>query len=128
MGYVYFCNNPKGKCRVGDCAVRAVSAATGWREWGDAYIDLAQTGYDIGDIMNANEAIASVLYRRGYRRYAIPNDRPDDYTIGDFAADNSRGSFVVCTGNHVAYIESGDVFDAWNCMGEIPQYYFRKER
>ena len=40
--------NPRGSS-VGDCAVRAVAAATG-RSWEQAYIALALTGYALGDM------------------------------------------------------------------------------
>lgn len=43
--------NPHGSS-VGDCAVRAVAAATG-RSWEQAYIGLALTGYALGDMPSA---------------------------------------------------------------------------
>lgn len=44
--------NPRGSS-VGDCAVRAVAAATG-QSWEQAYIGLAMMGYALGDMPSAN--------------------------------------------------------------------------
>lgn len=48
----YFNPNPAGKA-VGDCVIRAIAKATG-RSWGEVYMDLAATGYELADMPSAN--------------------------------------------------------------------------
>ena len=127
MGYIYYCNNPKGKCRIGDCVIRAIAKATG-QTWESTYINLVQHGMNMGDLPNSNEVAGAYLYEKGFRRYAIPYEKPDDYSISDFCNDNRRGVFVLCTGTHFTVCIDGNYLDTWDCGEEIPQFYFKKER
>lgn len=61
--------NPHGSS-VGDCAVRAVAAATG-RSWEQAYISLALTGYALGDMPSANRTWGAYLQKQGYKRRMV---------------------------------------------------------
>ena len=119
-------NNPAGR-RVGDCAVRAVSAALGI-DWEKAYNLIADAGYAMGDMPSADSVWGAVLRRNGFYRSAIPNTCPDCYTAADFAEDHPRGVYVLGFGGHVATIKDGDLYDSWNSLHEIPQFYwFRKD-
>ena len=117
--------SPVGR-NVGDCAVRAVSAALG-TDWETAYALIALNGYLMGDMPSSNAVWGAVLRQNGYSRYAVPDTCPDCYTIEDFAADHPRGVFVVGTGTHVATIKDGLIWDSWDSSQEIPQYYWTKE-
>lgn len=122
-----FNNNPAGR-NVGDCAVRAVSAALGV-DWETAYAMIASNGYQMGDVVSSNAVWGSVLRQHGFYRHAIPNTCPDCFTIGDFADDHPEGVYVVGTGNHVVTVRDGVVLDSWDSRTEIPQYYWsRKEQ
>lgn len=114
--------NPKGKL-VGDCAVRAVSAALGI-DWEQAYILLADAGLQMGDLPNADATWGAVLRQHGFYRKNIPNSCPQCYTIADFARDNPYGIFVLGTGTHVVTVIDGDIYDAWESSNEIPQYFW----
>lgn len=119
--------NPSGR-NVGDCAVRAVSAALGV-DWETAYAMIAKAGYLMNDMMSSNSVFGSVLRQNGFYRHAIPNTCPDCFTIGDFADDHPEGLYVVGTGNHVVTVRDGVVLDSWDSRTEIPQYYWsRKEQ
>lgn len=61
--------NPHGSS-VGDCAVRAVAAATG-QSWEQAYIALALTGYALGDMPSANRTWGAYLQKQGYKRRMV---------------------------------------------------------
>ena len=111
---------------VGDCAVRAVALALDV-DWETAFALIALNGYLMGDMPSSNSVWGAVLRQHGFKRYVIPNECPDCYTIGDFADDNPRGVYVVGTGNHVVTIKDGVVYDSWNSLNEIPQYYWHKE-
>jgi hypothetical protein len=45
----------------------------------------------------------------------------------DFAKDHPSGTFVVGTGNHVATVKDGLIWDSWDSSQEIPVYYWSKE-
>lgn len=121
-----FNNNPSGR-NVGDCAVRAVSAALGV-DWETAYALIAKAGYLMNDMMSSNSVFGSVLRQNGFYRHAIPNTCTDCYTIGDFARDHPSGVYVVGTGTHVVCVRDGIVMDSWDSTREVPVYYWsRKE-
>lgn len=118
--------NPTGRT-VGDCAVRAVSAALGI-DWEEAYNLIADAGYNMGDMPSSNSVWGAVLRQHGFYRAAIPNTCPDCYTAADFANEHPVGIFVLGFGTHVATIVDGNLYDSWNSLNEIPQYYwYRKE-
>lgn len=118
--------NPAGRL-VGDCAVRAVSAALGI-DWEEAYNLIADAGYNMGDMPSSNSVWGAVLRQNGFYRAAVPNTCPDCYTAADFAQDHPRGVFVLGFGTHVATVIDGNIYDSWNSSNEIPQYFwYRKE-
>ena len=118
--------NPCGRS-VGDCSVRAISAALGV-DWETAYNILADAGYKMCDMPSANATIAAVLRQHGFYKGTIPSKYPENYTAADFAEDHQNGTFVLFFGNHVATIIDGDLLDAWNSSREIPQFFwYRKD-
>lgn len=124
--WIEFNNNPVGR-RVGDCSVRAVSKALGIL-WEDAYTILADAGYAMGNMPSANEVIAAVLRQHGFYRRAIPDTCPDCYTTRDFCEDFPRGTYVLSYGEHVACVQDGAVYDSWNSLDEVPQFFwYRKD-
>lgn len=125
MSFIYFMNNPKGKS-VGDCAIRALSVVLDM-DWKDVYINLATEGLEEADLPNANAVWGKYLRNMGYRRHIIPNTCPECYTIREFCYDFPTGKYVVCTGNHVVAVISGNYYDAYDSGSEALQYYFMKE-
>jgi hypothetical protein len=119
-------NNPTGRA-VGDCAVRAVSAALGV-DWETAYALMAINGYSMGDMPSSNSVWGAVLRQHGFYRFNLPDTCPDCYTFGDFARDNPRGVFVVGTGTHVATIIDGILMDAWDSSDQpVAFVWYRKD-
>lgn len=118
--------NPTGRY-VGDCAVRAVSAALGV-DWETAYALLAANGFAMGDMPSSNSVWGAVLRQHGFYRFNLPETCPACYTFGDFARDNQRGVFVVGTGTHVATIIDGNIMDVWDSSGEpVAFVWYRKD-
>ena len=118
--------NPVGR-RVGDCAVRAVSKALGV-SWERAYVMMALNGFLMGDMPSNNTVWGAVLRQNGFSMRTLPESCPECYTAADFCADNPEGVFVLGFGNHVAVVESGNLYDAWDSSNEIPLYvWYRKE-
>ena len=121
----YFNNNPLGR-NVGDCAVRAVSAALGV-DWESAYAMLASNGYLMGDLPQANSVIAATLRKNGFYKATIPDTCPDCFTAEMFCEDHPHGVYVLGFGTHVAAVIDGEVWDAWDSTQEIPIYYFYRK-
>lgn len=120
-----FNNNPTGR-RVGDCAVRAVSAALDM-DWETAYALMSMEGYSRGDMPSSDAIWGNVLRRHGFKRYAIDNECPDCYNAEDFANDHPRGVYVLGFGGHVATVKDGQLYDSWDSSNEIPQFYWTDE-
>ena len=116
--------NPTGRA-VGDCAVRAIAKALG-TDWETAYALIAENGFQMGDMPSSNSVWGSVLRQHGFTRSAIPNTCPDCYTLDRFADEHPTGTFVVGTGNHVATVQDGIIYDAWDSSNEIPIYFWEE--
>jgi len=118
--------NPVGRS-VGDCVVRALSAALEIN-WEQAFELLAEAAFNMGDMPSSNSVLGAVLRQHGFYKAAIPNTCPDCYTFGDFVADNPKGIFVLGTGTHVATAIDGVLYDSWHSENEPAIFYwYRKE-
>jgi len=117
--------NPVGRS-VGDCVVRALSAALDI-DWEQAFELLAEAAFNMGDMPSSNEVLSAVLRMAGFRKKALPNTCPDCYTFEDFAIDHPRGIFVLGTGTHVATIRDGILMDSWNSSERVPKYFWYKQ-
>ena len=122
MAWQYFNPNPKG-ASVGDCAIRAVSKATG-ETWEQAYSHLVVQGYSMGDLPNANHVWGAYLRRKGFIREIINNECPDCYTVAEFAEEHPEGTYVLATGNHAVCVQQGNYFDSWDSGAEVPAFYW----
>lgn len=118
--------NPAGR-RVGDCAVRAISAALGI-DWDAAFDELATAAKWMGDMPSSDGVWGAVLRKHGFLRAVIPNTCPDCYTAENFAYEHPRGVYVLGFGGHVATVIDGKLYDSWDSTQEIPQFYwYQKE-
>lgn len=117
--------NPAGRM-VGDCAVRAVSAALGV-SWETAFALIANAAFQMADMPSSNGAWGAVLRQHGFYRAAIPDKCPVCYSAADFAIDHPKGIYVLGFGNHVATVIDGDLYDSWDSTNEIPQYFWAKK-
>lgn len=116
--------NPCGKS-VGDCAVRAVSAALGLT-WYEAYDLLCAEGRRACDMPSSDSVSGAVLRSAGFRRYVIPNTCANCYSAADFCADHPEGVYVLYFGGHVATVVEGKLLDSWNSENETPIFYYRR--
>lgn len=113
--------------RVGDCAVRAIAKALD-TDWEKAYLMLAKNAFVMGDMPSGNNVIGAVLRQNGFKRYIVPNECPDCYTLKDFCKEYPEGKYVVGMDGHIATIIDGDYYDAWDSGDEEPIYYWHKEK
>lgn len=117
--------NPKG-AYVGDCVVRALAIALN-RSWEDVYLDLCTHGLFLCDMPSSNKVWADYLSSQGFKRYIIPNECIECYTIRDFAGEYFKGTYIVGTGTHAVCVRNGNILDAWDSSDETPLYYWKKE-
>ena len=122
MGYVYFCNNPRGKCHIGDCVIRAISKAMG-TSWENTYIDLVMEGYDMCDMPSSNAVWGKYLHSKRFHETLIP----DIHTVSDFCEMHPVGKYILSTGSHVVCAEDGDYFDTWDSGDEIIRSFWERE-
>lgn len=122
--YSHYNPNPSGKS-VGDCVVRAVSAATG-KSSEQTYIDLALTGFAEADMPSANSVWGKYLKKCGFVRRSLPDTCPDCYTVSDFAAEHPKGTYLLALSGHVVCLIDGDWRDSWDSGNEIPIYYWER--
>lgn len=123
--YKYFNNSPNGN-KVGDCVIRAISAATG-TPWGEVYIELCLQGYLMGDLPSSNAVWHKYLTTKGWTREFVSNDCPVCYTVEDFSREHPDGVYIIGTGTHATVVIDGDIFDTWDCSGEQPIYFYYKQ-
>ena len=96
--YMYYNPNPRGRS-VGDCTVRAVSAALGV-SWDAAFRGIARQARSMADMPSADAVWGAYLKSRGFRRRTIANTCPDCYTAADFAREHPHGVYVLAFGGH----------------------------
>ena len=123
--YINYNPNPE-HARVGDCTVRAISKALN-KPWQDTYIELAIHGLNMHDMPSSNRVWGDYLYRKGFRRFIVPDSCPDCYTIKDFLEDHKTGRYILATGEHVVYAKDGNYYDSWDSGNEIPIYYWQRK-
>lgn len=123
--YVYYNPNPSNN-HVGDCVIRAISKLTN-QDWEKTYVEICLQGFMLHDMPSANYVWGSYLLSNGFKRYIIPNECPDCYTVKEFCKDYPKGKFLLATGSHVVTIQDGDYYDAWDSGDEVPVYYWQKE-
>lgn len=122
MHYRYYNPNPLQKS-VGDCAVRAISAALNI-SWDESFQGIIRQAYEMADMPSSDSVWGAFLLTHGFKRKAIADTYPDTYTAGDFARDNPHGTFVLAFGGHVATIHNGILYDSWNSSNLIPVYFY----
>lgn len=122
--WVKFANNPLGKS-VGDCSVRAISAALSI-DWYEAYDLLCAEGRVRADMPDADATIGALLRAEGFSRHAIPNHYHTHYTAADFVYDHEKGIYVLAFGGHVATARDGTILDSWDSENEVPIYYYSR--
>ena len=118
-------NNPNGN-KIGDCVVRAISAALE-KPWEETYIELCLQGYLMSDLPSSNAVWNAYLKNKGFIREFVRNDCPECYTIADFTEEYPNGIYIIGTGTHATTVIEGCIYDTWDCSAEQPIYFFYKQ-
>lgn len=117
--------NPKGRSTI-DCTVRALCMALDM-EWDPVYLALCAIGFEQKTMPSENGVWGTLLWRNGFRRYALPNTCPDCYTAADFCREHPYGVHVLVFTSHIATVIHGDLYDNWNSLNESPQFFWTRE-
>lgn len=125
MSWQFYNPNPLG-LNTGDCVIRALTLAFG-KTWDDVYTMSADYGFETKTMPSYNDTWPDLLRKHGFKRYIIPNECPDCYTVREFCEDHPNGLYILATGTHVIACVDGDYYDAWDSGSKIPIYYFKKE-
>lgn len=124
MAFVERNLNPLGK-RAIDCTIRAISLVLD-QDWETTYAGICVKGMELANMPSANHVWGAYLKSKGYKRYVIPNECPDCYTVKDFCADHPKGRYILCISGHVVAVIDGDYYDTWDSGEEIPIYYWER--
>lgn len=105
--YKFYNKNANGNF-VNDCVVRAIATAehTTWDEAYDKLSDLAQ--YE-GTLLDDARFVEDYLDRH-YKRVAHYSK-----TVGEFAGEYPKGTYLVTMENHISVIIDGTVYDIFDC-------------
>lgn len=120
--FIQYNPNPE-QLMTDDCSVRALCKALDLT-WDEAFALIFTEAFKRKVMTEDKAIIGSLLKANGFDRRIIENTCPDCYTFEDFCKDHPKGLFVLASGSHVAAVNNGDLFDAWDSSKEIPQYYW----
>ncbi|MEY8360069.1 hypothetical protein AALA99_13780 [Anaerotruncus colihominis] len=124
MSYNHYNPNPAGR-NVGDCTVRAISAAAG-QAWEETYIGLCVEGLSLYDMPSSNAVWGAYLENKGFKRRMMPDTCPNCYTVARFAKEHPSGIYILALSGHVVCIKDGDWLDSWDSGNEIVLYYWER--
>ena len=117
--------NPYGN-RTDDCAVRAIAKALDMT-WEEAFLVLCIRALDVAKMPSTDSVWGDVLRHNGFVRESVPDACVDYYTAEDFCNEFFKGTYVLGFGGHVATVENGNLYDAWDSSHESPQFFWYKE-
>ena len=126
MSFIYYNPNPKRK-RGSDCVIRMLTKICDF-DWESAYLALSTIALTEYDMPSSNYVWEIYLKSLGFTKRLLPITCPDCVTISEFAKDNPEGTYVVCTGSHVATVVDSDWYDAWDSGEEVVSYYFERSQ
>lgn len=107
MSYKYFNANNKNNF-VNDCTIRAISLAEG-KSWQETYDELSYIAGKNGIILDDVNFIEPLLDSR-YERIVTR-----DYTVGDFANNHPKGTYLITMKGHITCCVNGTIFDTFDC-------------
>ena len=61
------------------------------------------------------------------RQTPVGGTCPDCYTVGQFAEDHPKGTYILALSGHVVCVCDGMIWDSWDSSNENILYYWVKE-
>jgi len=120
----YFNNNPQN-LNVGDCVIRAISAATGM-DWHTVHKALCDLSAELCDMPSADRVWWTFLEQIGFAKKRLIDQCPQCYTVEDFCRDHPRGIYILGPHEHAVCVRNGEYWDSWRSGNTVPTYYFRR--
>lgn len=125
MSFQYLNLNPLHH-RVGDCAIRAISAALD-QSWDETYIGVCAKGLELADLPSSNHVWGEYLKGHGFTRHLAPEHKEGGiYTVEDFANEHPQGTYILALSEHVVCVKDGTILDSWDSRDEVPLFYWSK--
>lgn len=109
--YKYFNNNTHQRF-VDDCTVRAISLAEN-KTWNETYDKLSDMARSRGMMFN------SVEFIEDYLDYNYRRECHDSKTVGEFANEYSKGTYLVTMPNHITTVIDGVIYDVFDCSNKV---------
>lgn len=105
--YKYYNANVRGN-NVNDCVVRAISKAEG-KTWDKTYEELSDIAQHEGILLDDVNFVENYLDKR-YKRACHYSK-----TVGEFAREHRRGTYLVTMQGHITCIKDGIIYDTFDC-------------
>ena len=103
----YYNANALGN-RVNDCVVRSISKAEG-KSWDKTYKELSIIAQAEGILLDDVNFVENYLDKR-YKRACHYSK-----TVGEFAEEYKKGTFLVTMQGHITCIIDGTIYDTFDC-------------
>ena len=105
--YKFYNANALGNS-VNDCVVRAISKAQG-KTWDETYEELSYIAQEEGILLDDVNFVENYLDKR-YRRTCHYSK-----TVGEFAKEHKRGTYLITMEGHITTIIDGIIYDTFDC-------------
>lgn len=111
----------------GDCAIRAITKATGLT-WKDAYIEACNATADDMYTFNETQGMTIYLKTKGFKWVPIKPERGESRpTVAEFARCHQDGKYILNISNHFVACQNGKYYDIWDCGDKsLYGYWFKK--
>lgn len=103
----YYNANSKGNS-VDDCVIRAISKAEG-KSWDRTYQELSEYARKDGVLFDNVIFVEKYLDKRYFRTCHYTK------TVGEFANEFNKGTFLVTMKGHITVIIDGTIYDTFDC-------------
>lgn len=107
--YRFYNKNSQGNF-VNDCVVRAIATAE-HITWDEAYDKLSDLAQMEGTLLDDATFVESYLDKT-YHRVAHYSK-----TVGEFAEEYPRGTYLITMPGHITVVINGVVYDIFDCRG-----------
>ena len=113
--------------RANDCAVRALMKLL-TLSWVEAYNELCSAGRTVMRMPDEIDSIRVAIESFGYKKVSIPVTkgckRP---TVESFAAEHTKGRYLLNVANHVVACVDGHYYDSWDCGTKCVYNYWEEK-
>ena len=110
--------------RIGDCAVRAVCAATGM-SWEAAYLTMSDSAMKAYAPFNTSEGFDQVMIDLGFKKVSYKKGQKRE-TANVFAENHPNVTAILNLAGHYVCVKNGEILDTWDCGWKTAYNYWVK--